>query len=291
VEPGAYHFPNTARDWVVQRKDVDGFYGAHFEAGFAAILYKEGGTPVSVLFDKTLSRQLEITITAGGESVPHFYTKGEIPEEFTGFEVRADDGKSILLGLKQDLESILQKIDQPWEMWVAKDVRLPALVSLIKSGYLTLFSLLGYRYALSTGGLLVGRDVLGRFFRRNGDKPKRAVSNDARTFFRPYVHMVRPIVKAPAWLSGTVTDRTLFLCRTATGEGWAVVVFVKTSAQLHAVLLPMTEGEGGHEPFLAFLRDDNPAVSGGFIRFERDHWDASPDVVTFNWPKPSGLLG
>ncbi|GEM_PF-3894094 len=38
-------FQNSARDWVVQRKDVGGFYGATFEAGFAAILYKEGGTP------------------------------------------------------------------------------------------------------------------------------------------------------------------------------------------------------------------------------------------------------
>lgn len=278
-------FPDSTRRWTVQRKDVDNFYGSHFEADFTALLYKEGGTPASVLFDKKLSRSFDVTITVDGEPVDHYFAKGDIPGHFTRFELYKDDGGSVLLGLKMDPETTFEKADLQWETWVSKDFRVPALVSLIKAGYLTLFSMLGYRYALSAGGLLVGHHVLGQFFKRNVEKPKQAVLDESREFFGPYVHMVRPVTKTKLQLAGTAADGSMFLCTSFSGEPWATVVFIKTSRQLHAVLLPLTESEAAYRTFVSFLRNDETTLRANFLKFERDHWTANPKPVTLEWPK------
>lgn len=283
-------FPNSARRWTVQRKDVDSFYGSHFEADFTTLLYKEGDTPASVLFDKKLSRSFDVTITVDGEPVDHYFAKGDIPKHFTGFELHKDDGDSVLLGLKMNPKSAFEKADQQWETWVSKDFRVPALVSLIKAGYLTLFSMLGYRYALSVDGLLVGCHVLGQFFKRNVGKPKEVVLDDARGFFGPYAHMVRPVLKTNLQFAGTVADGNMFLCRSFSGEPWAVVVFIRTSQQLHAVLLPLTESEAAYRAFVSFLHNDETTLRANFLKFERDHWTTNPKPVTLEWPKGEALL-
>lgn len=283
-------FPDSARHWTVQRKDVDSFYGSRFEADFTALLCKERGTPASVLFDKKLSRSFDITITVDGEPVDHYFSKGDIPEHFTGFEIGEDDGESVLLGLKMDPTSALEKADLKCEVWASKDFRVPALVSLIKAGYLTLFTMLGYRYALSVGGVLVGGHVLGQFFKRNAGKPKKAVLDDAREFFGPYAHMVRPALETKLQLAGSVADGNMLLCRSLTGEPWAVVVFVRTSRQLHAVLLPLTENESAYRVFVSFLRSGETTLRANSLKFEQDHWTTNPKPVTLEWPKGEALL-
>lgn len=283
-------FPSSTRRWMVQRKDVDSFYGSHFEADFQALLYREGETPTSVLLDKNLSRSFDVTITVDGKPVDHYFAKGDIPEHFTGFELSKDDGKSVLLGLKMDPSSAFEKADHEWETCVSKDIRVAALVSLIKAGYLTLFSMLGYRYALSVDGLLVGGHVLGQFFKRNVGKPKQAVLDDARQFFGPYVHMVRPVLKTKLELASTVTDGNMLLCRSFSGEPWAVVVFVRTSRQLHAVLLPFYGKRSSYRTFMSFLRNDETTLHANFLKFERDYWMINPKLLTLQWPKGKGLL-
>lgn len=283
-------FPNSTRCWTIQRKDVDNFYGSFFEADFAALLYKEGGTPTSVLFDKKLSQLFDVSITAGGEPVDHYFTKGKIPEHFTGVEVHKNDGTRLFLGLKMDPESVFQKVDQQWETSVSKDIRVAALVSLIKSGYLTLFHMLGYQYALSVSGLSVGYHVLGQFFKSNVGKSKQTTLDAAREFFGQYAHMVRPIAKTNLQLAGTVDDGNIFLCKTSSGEPWASVVFVRTSQQLHAVLLPQTESEAAYRIFMSFLRDAKTTLRGNFLKFNQEHWAANPKVDTLEWPKGEALL-
>jgi len=187
-------------------------------------------------------------------------------------------------------KSAFEKADQQWETWVSKDFRVPALVSLIKAGYLTLFSVLGYRYALSVDGLLVGGHVLGQFFRSNVGKPKEVVLDDARGFFGPYAHMVRPVLKTKLQFAGTVADGNMFLCRSFSGEPWAVVVFIRTSQQLHAVLLPLTESEAAYRAFVSFLHNDETTLRANFLKFERDHWTTNPKPVTLEWPKGEALL-
>ncbi len=58
-------------------------------------------------------------------------------------------------------------------MWI------PTLVSLIKTAHLSLFHLLGYRYAAFPSGRFIGRDIVGNFFLANASKPRRGVLSSA----------------------------------------------------------------------------------------------------------------
>lgn len=283
-------FPNSARDWVVQREDVESFYGSRFEADFAAIQYNEGGTPTSVLLDKDLSRLFDITITADGEPVEHFFIKREVAERFAGPAATGRDGQEVFIGLRLGPDEADKIRGAKWETWVSKDIRVPSLVSLLKAGYLTLYSMLGYRYALSFDGLFLGPAMLGRFFLDNKGDRKPAVVEKAREFFASAVNMVRPALKTPSNMPGTVTDRTMLICRGSNGVPWGAVVFVRTSKQRHAVLLPLTESDQARELFMSFLINDATKFTARFVRFEGDHWLENPEVLTIEWPKGEGLL-
>src|SRR5271167_4182378 len=50
-------FENAPAAWVVQRSDVDNFYGSLFEADFELIQYRDRLTLVDVLSDKMLSKK------------------------------------------------------------------------------------------------------------------------------------------------------------------------------------------------------------------------------------------
>src|SRR5260221_5330298 len=121
---------------------------------------------------------------------------------------------------------------------ISKVVRIQAFVSLIKAAHLTLFELLGYRYALSSGGQFVGRQILGEFFLQNRDKPKGEVLANAQPFFRKFATMSRPIVN-PVDFQGTISDGRLLACReNSADDPWALIVIVKTSRMLHSVMVP-----------------------------------------------------
>lgn len=132
--------------------------------------------------------------------------------------------------------------------------------------------------------------MLGQFFQQSQTKSKPAVLDDARRFFALAAHMVRPALKTPGELAGTITDRTMLLCRSSTGDPWALVVFIRTSQQRHAVLLPLTETDQAREMFMSFLVNDVAEFSASFIRFEGDHWIINSKVMTIEWPKDEGLL-
>lgn len=73
---------DSFRDWVVQRKDVDGFYGRVFEADFTAMVQaQESG---HAFFDANLRKKLDTQIILNGEECPHYETKSrEVPRQHT----------------------------------------------------------------------------------------------------------------------------------------------------------------------------------------------------------------
>jgi hypothetical protein len=56
-----------------------------------------------------------------------------------------------------------------WNIETKKDLRIPTFVSLIKAAHLSMFSLFGYRYALTYAGRFIGEDILGKFYRANDE--------------------------------------------------------------------------------------------------------------------------
>ena len=277
-------FPNSSSKWTVQRKDVDGFYGTFFESDFVDLInYKENGSPDKALVDKSLGRRYAPRILVDDVTVGYYPASGDIPEDFTPVLFERN-GKTILLGLKMHPNDVDHLSEHEWALEVSRDVRLPALVSLIKSAHLTLFEILGYQYTRSSGGHFVGSDILGKFFIQSQGKRRAEVLEDARDYFGKYANMVRLIQESGYILRGTIDDGWLFVCNDK-GLPWAFVVIIKTSGLLHAVLIPILDRGESADVFQNFLRN-----STGYIldvnpcRFVNDHWETSRTSITWHWP-------
>lgn len=278
--------PDAPLDWTVQRKDADNFYGSTFEAEFIAIQYIDQ-THADVFTDKKLSKLFKPQILVENKPVDFFLAGHEVPKDFIKLEFN-NDGQIIKLGIKMSPEDFSAAKDKNWEMAISKDVRISALVSLIKAAHLTMFKMLGYRYALSAGSYFVGRHILGEFFMQNYGKPKPDILESARPFFRKFGHMVRPIHSSQMNFQGTITDNQLLLCQESGDIAWAVIVFVKTSRFLHAVLLPFFDQPDSVARFFRFLEDKNNTIAVALMEFTEGHFNLK-STTTIIWPKDGTL--
>jgi len=281
-------FPNSARNWVVQRQDVDNFYGSMFESDFAIIKHKGEQILARAIIDKEISKKFEPKMLLDGKPVDYYIARGNVPKEFTRIEFD-NSGKIVQLAVKMRPEEFMQKLGQKWEIAVEKDIRISAMVSLIKSAHLTLFSLLSYDYALSTAGYFVGNDILGKFFQQNIGKTKSDVLANAYPFFREFAAMVRPIQSSGLDVQGTITDNLMLICQEKMGHPWAFIVFVRISQSLHAVLIPTFGHSDSVAKFLGFLSDEKESITANYARFDQDHWSLDKASITLVWPK-TGIL-
>ena len=156
-------FPNSDRSWTVQRKDVDSYFGSRFESDFLAIDKKVGRSPIELLADKDLRRLFKPTTLLNGSEVESYLYQPSVavPEQFLETTLSVE-GQSVREVLKPTPSQREVTQDGIAEIGVDKDVRIHALVSLLKSAHLTLFHLMGYKYALSRGGVPFGESVVGR---------------------------------------------------------------------------------------------------------------------------------
>lgn len=281
-------FPNSARIWTVQRKDVDNFYGSNFESDFMAIQYLEKRNLGKILPDKKLSRLLNAQILLEDRPIDFFVAKGKLPGQFTPMEF--DNGEELTrFGLKISLEEMVAAEGKTWDITVNKDIRIPALVSLIKMAHLTLFHILGYEYALSAGGIFFGRNILGEFFLRFKDKQKPEVLAYALPYYREFAHIVRPLQFTPDFLSGTISDNRMFLCKNSNHLPWAFIVMVKISKTMHAVLVPIMENVDATVRYYDFLRSSQDKIEVALCEYKGDHWLVDKNSKELIWPKDGTL--
>jgi hypothetical protein len=277
-------FSESSRNWTVQRKDVDNFYGGIFEGDFVDIQYRGKQSPDEVIVDPDLSKKLRPEILLGGEKVEHFVARGPVPDRFTEVVVGGPRG-AIRLGLKIHPDDASAAMSKGWQILIEKDIRLPALVSLLKAAHLTLFEMLGYRYALSAGGSFLGRTVLGDFFLQNRDRSRAEILRNAVSHFREFANMVRPVSSPATTVQETVTDRFLFVCFCEAQTPWAVIIFIRTSDLLHAVLVPVFEVPNAAAHFVTFLRGEGGPIQANRCRLEDDKWLVAKHPDTLMWPK------
>lgn len=281
-------FPNSSHIWTIQRKDVDNFYGSIFEADFMAIQYLEEHNLGKVLPNKKLSRLLNVQLLLEERPIDFFVAKGKIPGQFTPMEF--DDGEEVTkFGLKISREDMLEAEGKAWDIKINKDVRIPALVSLIKMAHLTLFHILGYEYALSASGIFLGHSILGEFFIKNKDKQKSEVLDNALPYFREFEHMVRPLQSTPDYLNGTVSDNRMFLCKNSNQRPWAFIVIVKISNSMHAVLVPIMEDVETTVQYYDFIRGSQDKIEVALCEFKVDHWLVDKHSREIVWPKDGTL--
>jgi hypothetical protein len=278
-------FPNSSRRWTVQRKDVDSFFGSSFEADFSALQYKEIPSIAKTLTDKDLFKRYSPRILIDNKPVDFFIVTGEIPTEFTRIIFEDEDGQTVFLGIKMSPEEFSSIKEPKPEIVINMDLRVSAVVSLIKAAHLTLFDMTGYHYALSAGGIFVGWEILGKFYLQNHNCSKTEIFKNAIPYFREYAHMVRPLPTYNPNIKGTATDGLLFLCKESTGSPWAMVVFIKTSLSLHAVMIPILDDADKAKKFFGFLQDDNETLVGSYCKFFKDHWEIIKESNRLIWPK------
>jgi hypothetical protein len=280
-------FADSTRESTVQRRDVDNFYGSRFESDFLdSAAFKL--SHLEILADRSLAKRFNATLLREGKPVEHFYPRGEVPEKFSLLQL--GDLPSKPLGLKMDTADLVAAADENWEIEVSRDIRLPMLVSTIKAAHLSLFKMLGYQYALRSAGRFVGHDILGKFFLENQKRRKRDLPERAVEFFRPFVHMVRPVISTTIGAQGTVTDRLMFLCMGGSGMPWAFIVLIKTSEQMHGVMIPSFGDPDQIATFLDFLHNPNSSIHVATCRFAGDKWEISKGTMPMTWPKDGILL-
>ena len=277
-------FVESSRTWTVQRADIDSFYGSMFEADFVTIQdWKH--TPDQIIADPSLSQRLRPEILLGGEVVQHFVANGPVPDHFT----EAVAGGGIRLALKVHPDDAAAAISRGCEMRLGKDARLPALVSLLKAAHLTLFDLLGYRYALSTGGRFLGRTVLGEFFLHNQGLSKADVIKNAVSHFSGFANMVRPLDDAPIEVLGTVSDGLFLACFCEPQTLWAYVVFIRTSDRLHGVLVPILEEPSAEARFATFLQGECGPIRAHHCRVVGNKFTLKEQPDILEWPRSEFL--
>src|SRR5262249_32710497 len=83
--------PNSYRGTVVQRQDVDNFYGSHFEAEFTSRFQLMKMDPSDALANPDMSRRIRPRILVNGEKWQHYADQQVVPRGHTRIEL--DIGK------------------------------------------------------------------------------------------------------------------------------------------------------------------------------------------------------
>jgi hypothetical protein len=274
-------FPDSCRRWTLQRRDVDSFYGSAFESDFVDLQYRGQDLTDDAITDPVLSKRLRPKVYIGEGEVEHFIANGPVPTHFTEVRVNGPSGQ-VRLGLKIRADDALSTSE--WRIAIERDIRLAALVSTLKAAHLTLFEMLGYRYALSAGGYFLGRNILGEFFLSNKGRSKADIIANGLSHFREFANMMRPVLNPPPDLKGTAADQFVFVCRCDADTPWGIIVFIKTSHLVHSVLVPVLDCEGAAARFTAFLRGEGCRIRANRCRFDGQNWYGAKDYEFLEWP-------
>jgi len=277
-------FQGSSNTWIVQRKDVDNFFGAVFESEFEKLQYRD--VPATeYLRNPKLAKKIKPQLMLDGKLVDYHFGKRADRKGVTPVSLPGGNNR-VHLNLEMHQDEVVANESKKWTLRVQQDVRLPAVVSLIRSAHLTLFRMLGYNYVLSGGGRFVGQDLLGRFYLENYSLARDVVLANAAGYFTEFRHMVRPVLSQSAGLEGTIDDNRLYLCDSDCNakSTWAMMVFVKVGTSMHAVLMPVMENADCAARFMSFLQSDDERIAARPCHFDDGAWRVSPEGKLFAWP-------
>jgi hypothetical protein len=287
---------NCCRATVVQRGDIDHWYGSIAEADFGTLLDVRAAGLHGVVRDEKLLKQVKPKILVEGQEC-HFYLyqQGKSSPHHTHIELVPGPGDDIVrLVLKKHPSQMVEDRGKRWSIVVDRDWRPPVIVSVIKAAYLTLVKMLGYGYALSPGGLEIGRYTLGKFFKENNGKPRNEVREAIPKFFQPYRHIIRPVGEfgglAPR---GTIEDNTVGICFGSSGRPWAMIVFVRIDQDVFAVLMPAFNHIDSLDAYRSFREEDADRrlnVLEAVFEPQQGRWEACENPFRAFWPKQSATF-
>ena len=278
-------FQESDRSWTVQRADVDAWYGSMFEADFLAIEKRDQPIIEEALADGDMARRFRPRLKVDGRVVPYYVRNGPVPETHTGVQLEIQ-GQLVQLGLKLSQDELSTSLNGKWEFEIEKDLRVPAMASVLKAAHLTLFHLLGYRYALSAGGYFLGKQVLGDIFLKTKGMSRSRTLEMAEDHFRQFANMVRPVVEPSPDFNGTITDRLVHFF-TLGQQIWACQILIRNGGQRHLAVVPLIEEAPAAAHFASFLASPSMKVEVRTGQLNHDHVKLSPTSHTIEWPEAS----
>lgn len=285
--------PDSFRGRVVQRKDVDGWYGTVFEAEFTTNVQVRAMGIEKAMQDSVMRKKVPVRMFVGEEELEHYEDNGVDVPGHALMEIRFGPGDKVLWRIKktqEEIDALQAKGIQP-TFAIGKDARVPALVTLVKMAYLTLFRLLGYSYALNPDGKRIGHDLLGTFYRKHRGERVHEAKKAAPDFFRPYVNMMRTISGFTGRGTdpvGTVEDRLLSACVAPSKKIFAMSVYIRTAEQHYSVLLPYYDSSEGEAAFNDFIENENQVLTVHKCQIENKGILIEERSAELFWPKTSG---
>jgi hypothetical protein len=257
---------------------------------------------LKVFTDKKLYQRYRPRLILDGQEVRTYpYRGGSLRPGYNVLPLE-ESGRIFLLAVQAAPEHLTGP-SRRWHVDTRVDFRLSANVSLIKAAHLSMFSMVGYRYALSSVGVLHGYSILGTFFRQNQTEAIKRMSAQERTqkiqenaliFFHEFKHMVRALQANERGPQGTDSDNRIAFCSGPNGNAWGIIVYVKTGHLANAVLLPLHDNPDAVAKFLEFLGNDSETLYIAQARRETDddgvkRWKINPERISLNWPKNDAL--
>lgn len=243
--------PNSSNVTVPQRKDIDSFYGTHFEAAFTGVMLG-ATTGILPFFERTNSGRPPVILSETGHLSYHLTTKeGRIngkrsfgPEHTPATLVSADGSNRVPIAIHTDkCNSDYLKQCSEITFRHSTDARLETFVSIFKAAYLTMFHLLGYHYVLGEAGTCIGPNLLGASFQNYRNLDRQAIHRCAYTHFDAYGPCVTRMDLPESYTNGCSVDSKRFdVVYTSTDNinftPVAYLVYIKANATSFGVLLP-----------------------------------------------------
>ncbi len=233
--------PNSCKSTVLQRKNVDGFYGTLLENHFATVVKANKPSLSDILTNPKLRREIPWTVNVDGKAVPHYEPKAHKSPKHPTVQLRDATGDVLKIALKISDEELIAA--GSLQIVVDRSYVPESTASLLKSAHLTMFRIFGYRHIFSPAGIMVS-EILRTFYLNNRVRSRREQTEAANAYFPQHAGMIIPIAAYDKnLLRGTIEDRRFIRCVGSSGSWFALGVFVRTGDMLHAVFLPPDDAD------------------------------------------------
>lgn len=226
---------DSCRAWVVQRKDVDNFYGALVESKFTALVNSDGITVEKVLANARLRKVIQPSFIVDGEKVSYYeagaHTASIHPT--IAFMQGGTEFAKIALKISEDRLPDSAKL----QIEINHDFIPHTVASLIKAAHLTMFKTFGYQYVFSAAGQDAA-EILRSFYDDHKDTASDEKQSAMRRYFYQFAGRVIPLGGfTPDLVRGSIEDRRFLVCRGSSGTFFALGVLIRTAKQMSVVFL------------------------------------------------------
>ena len=271
---------------IVQRQDVDNFYGSLLESEYTGFLETRGKSFSERVNSKSHYKG-RVKFILNGKEVSYHRFHGEKRDDQSIVYVKESDRIVAHLAMHLSPAALIEASKSLCESVVERDCRIAALAAMIKAAHLTLFSLLGYTYVNTAASYFIGRLVLGRFFDDYRMTSPMLAREAAKTIFVAFTNVMRPVLGNHDF-KGTIDDRKAIAVHGGSGRVFALGIMIRIGTDTNCVLVPNFGADGAVDTYFHFLENSNQEITVTEVTFdpEKGCWSNSKDASSrIQWPK------